>query len=94
MIKGYKNRKTERVAEGARLGFKGLDYQKAQNRLDYLETIETLTDIPDLNTWKLHQLKGSRKGQWAISVNARWRIVFDWTEGGPDNVEIIDYHKG
>ena len=82
------------MAEGAERGFKGLDYQKALNRLDYLDTIVALDDIPDLKTWSLHQLKGDRAGRWAIRVNGPWRIVFDWTDGGPDNVEIIDYHRG
>jgi len=39
-------------------------------------------------------LKGDRRGQWAINVNARWRICFEFHRGDAHNVEIVDYHKG
>ncbi|MBF0274783.1 MAG: type II toxin-antitoxin system RelE/ParE family toxin [Nitrospinae bacterium] len=39
-----------------------------------------------------HALSGDRKGQYAISINKKWRICFNWQEGNANNVEIIDYH--
>ena len=44
---------------------------------------------------RLEALKGRRKGQWSIRINDQWRICFEWPEGsaGPDNVEIVDYHR-
>ena len=42
----------------------------------------------------LHKLKGDRKGQWAMTVNERWRICFEFKAGDAFNVEIVDYHKG
>jgi len=41
---------------------------------------------------RLEQLKGSRKGQWSVRINQRWRICFVWSNGGADDVEIVDYH--
>ncbi len=38
--------------------------------------------------------EGDRRGQWAITVNARWRICFEFSRGDAHNVEIVDYHKG
>ena len=40
-------------------------------------------------------LRGRRKGQWSIRINDQWRICFEGPEGspGPDNVEIVDYHR-
>jgi proteic killer suppression protein len=29
-----------------------------------------------------------------MTVNARWRICFEFEKGDAYNVEIIDYHKG
>ena len=43
---------------------------------------------------RLHKLKGDRKGQWAITVNARWRICFTFADGDAFDVELVDYHKG
>ncbi len=41
---------------------------------------------------RLEALKRDRKGQHSIRINDQWPICFRWTEGGPDNVEIVDYH--
>jgi toxin HigB-1 len=41
---------------------------------------------------RLEALKGDRKGQHSIRVNQQWRICFRWTESGPADVEIVDYH--
>ena len=40
----------------------------------------------------LEELKGDRAGQHSIRINDRWRICFVWTDEGPANVEIVDYH--
>jgi proteic killer suppression protein len=42
----------------------------------------------------LHKLAGDREGQWAMTVNERWRICFECREGDAYDVEIVDYHKG
>lgn len=41
---------------------------------------------------RLEQLKGDRVGQHSIRVNDQWRICFTWTEGGAEDVELVDYH--
>jgi proteic killer suppression protein len=40
----------------------------------------------------LEALKGNRAGQHSIRINEKWRICFVWTDQGPTNVEIVDYH--
>ena len=52
-------------------------------RLDYLS-------VPPGN--RLEALKGDRKGQMSIRINDQWRVCFRWTEAGPADVEIVDYH--
>lgn len=42
---------------------------------------------------RLEALKGNRLGQHSIRINDQWRIYFRWTEGGPSDVEIVDYHS-
>lgn len=37
-------------------------------------------------------LRGERAGQQCIRINDQWRICFHWSEGGPIDAEIIDYH--
>ena len=40
----------------------------------------------------LEALKGNRVGQHSVRINDQWRICFVWTEQGPVDVEIVDYH--
>jgi plasmid maintenance system killer protein len=42
----------------------------------------------------LHKLKGNRRNQWAMTVNARWCVCFEFRDGDAFEVEIVDYHKG
>ena len=37
-------------------------------------------------------LKANRAGQHRIRINDQWRICFTWTDAGPEEVEIVDYH--
>jgi len=41
---------------------------------------------------KLHPLKGSRKGTWAVSVSGNWRITFKFSDGDAEVVDYEDYH--
>ena len=40
----------------------------------------------------LEALKGDRAGQHSVRINDQWRVCFVWTERGPADVEIVDYH--
>jgi proteic killer suppression protein len=41
---------------------------------------------------QLELLKGDRRGQHSIRINAQWRLCFVWREDGAYQVEIVDYH--
>jgi toxin HigB-1 len=58
-------------------------------QLDAAQTLEFLRSPPGN---QLEVLKGNRKGQYRIRVNDQFRVCFRWTESGPTNVEIVDYH--
>jgi proteic killer suppression protein len=45
-----------------------------------------------LPNYRLHQLKGDRKGQWAAWVSGNWRIVFEFDGEDATNVDLVDYH--
>jgi proteic killer suppression protein len=40
----------------------------------------------------LEELKGDRAGQYSVRINNQWRICFNWSDQGPAEVEIVDYH--
>jgi proteic killer suppression protein len=95
MIRSWRNAATRKVWEGEEPNqFRGLDYEAAIDLLLALNVAKSLNDLSPLRSVGLHKLKGDRKGQWAMSVNARWRICFEFGKGDAFNVEIVDYHKG
>jgi toxin HigB-1 len=59
-----------------------------------LSALEEADSIDDLNqpSFRLHQLKGSLKGYWAVTVRANWRIVFRFEGDKASNVDLVDYH--
>ena len=64
----------------------------ATRKLDILDAATTLDDLRSPPGNRLELLKGDRAGQYSIRINDQWRICFDWTEQGPEHVEIVDYH--
>ena len=64
----------------------------ASRKLDQLDSAEQVKDlrIPPGN--RLETLSGKRRGQYSIRINEQYRICFTWSEGGPCDVEIVDYH--
>jgi proteic killer suppression protein len=93
MIVSFKDKRTQKFAQGNRVkDFSGFE-RKAEMKLDQLEAATALLDL-DLPGNRLEMLKGNRQGQYSIRINDRWRICFEWPKGapGPINVEIVDYH--
>lgn len=64
----------------------------ALRKLRQLQIAGSLQDlrVPPGNL--LEKLRGDREGQWSIRVNDQYRICFAWTDAGPAEVEIVDYH--
>jgi proteic killer suppression protein len=95
MIKSWRNSAARKVWEGERPNqFRGLDFEAAIDLLLALNVAKSLGDLSPLKSVGLHKLKGDRRNQWAMTVNERWRICFEFRKGGAHDVEIVDYHRG
>jgi proteic killer suppression protein len=93
MIRSYKNATTEAVARGkAPKGFPSDLVRRAIRKLTILEYAKSLDELRSPPGNHLEALKGDRKGQHSVRINAQWRICFIWTKAGPEQVEIADYH--
>ena len=92
VIASFANRATERFAREGKSKFSGLDEAKAEARLKVLRAVRSIDDIPSLKSIGLHALSGDRKGQWAMTINGPWRLVFRFHDGRAEDVEIVDYH--
>lgn len=64
----------------------------ALRKLIQMNRAAQLTDLAVPPGNRLEALKGNRTGFHSIRINQQWRIVFRWTERGPENVVITDYH--
>ena len=94
MIVGFRDRDTERIWSGVRSRRLPADIQPiALRKLRMLNNAKVLRDLRVPPGNRLEVLRGERSGQYAIRINDQWRICFRWTEGGPDRVEIVDYHR-
>ncbi len=92
VIVSFANRATRRFAQAGKSKFAGLDTAKAMLRLQVLHAAVSLDDIPPLKSVGLHTLSGDRQGQWAMTINGPWRLVFRFRDGNAQDVEIVDYH--
>lgn len=93
VIGTFRNAATQAVWERRRAPKLDATVQRsALKKLLILDAAESLDDlrIPPGN--RLEKLKGSRAGQHSIRVNDQWRICFRWTDSGPEDIEIVDYH--
>jgi proteic killer suppression protein len=95
VIKSWRNSASRKVWEGERPSqFRGLDFEAAVDLLLALNVASTLQHLSPLRSVGLHKLKGARRNQWAMTVNGRWRICFEFRQGEAHQVEIVDYHRG
>jgi len=97
MIRSFKDSGTEdlfygRDSKAARKRLPAALRRQASKKLDALDSAAILDDlrIPPGN--RLELLKGDRKGQHSIRINEQYRICFRWTDSGPEDVEVVDYH--
>lgn len=61
-------------------------------KLAQLDAAQTLAFLRSPPGNRVEALKGKRAGQYSIRVNDPFRVCFRWTEAGPGDVEIVDYH--
>ncbi len=92
MIQSFRCRHTQELFEGGNprqfRSFKNVAIRKL-TQLDAAQTLDFLRSPPGN---RLEALKGDRLGQHSIRVNNQFRVCFVWTEHGPIDVEIVDYH--
>jgi len=93
MIRSFADKNTERFYEGGACPPEWKPFAAvALRKLDMLHAAKELRDLRSPPGNRLEKLSRDRKGQHSIRINDQWRICFRWTDGGPEDVEITDYH--
>ncbi len=93
MIRSFKDKLSRSVAEGTvKKGFPADLVRRAQQLIILLNAAADIKDLRSPPGNRLEALSGNRDGQYSIRINQQWRICFVWSDGGADEVEIVDYH--
>lgn len=97
MIKTFKDEPTEdifnsKATKAAMNACPKKIWKIVTRKLDQLDSVLTLDELRVPPGNRLEMLSGPRKGQFSIRINDQFRICFKWSETGPEDVEITDYH--
>jgi proteic killer suppression protein len=93
MIRSFRCRETQKIfhREFSRKFPRDIQ-ERTFMKLNAIDAAVKLEDLRLPPSNRLEALRGSRKGQYSIRVNDRWRICFEWRRGNAEQVEIVDYH--
>jgi proteic killer suppression protein len=97
MIRSFKGPGTEDIFNGrntkeARRCCPQNLWTVASRKLDQVDSAVSLGDLRVPPGNKLERLSDDRAGQWSIRINDQYRVCFVWTDNGPAEVEVTDYH--
>ena len=97
MIVSFKNQATEDIFNGkssksARKLCPQSLWKVARRKLDQLDSVLNIDELKVPPGNRLESLSENRKGEFSIRINEQYRVCFKWSESGPFDVEITDYH--
>ena len=75
----YKNNKIRKVLSDAREMQKAFGNlaKKVSQRMEQLRAAPTLANMQMYQAARCHELKGERKGEWAIDISVNHRMIFE-----------------
>src|SRR3954447_25944775 len=94
MIQSFRGKFAEPILQGRMVpkGFPANLAKAARRKLIMVDAAAFLEALSSPPGNRLEALKGDLAGKHSIRINDQWRVVFRWTDAGPEDVEIIDYH--
>ena len=92
MIKSFRHKGIEKFFHsGSKAGIQVPHSVKLRRQLAQLDAAKDAKDI-SIPGWRLHLLKGSLKGHWAVWVDKNWRLTFAFEGEDAVLVDYQDYH--
>lgn len=93
MIRSFADAETRRLFETGQSKRFAAILRPATRKLAQLDAAKELRDLRSPPGNRLEALAGDRAGQHSVRINRQFRLCFVWTEPGPEDVEIVDYHR-
>lgn len=92
MIRSFKHKGLKRFFETGNAA--GIQAAHARRLRLILGRLHAATQPQDMNLpgLRLHPLKGSRAGTWAVDVSGNWRVTFRFRGKDAEVVDYEDYH--
>ena len=92
MIESFRHRGLKRLYEqGDGSKVRADQLSRISDVLFHLDRAQAPGDL-DLPGYRLHPLKGDRKGCWSVTISGNWRIIFRFKDGDAFEVDLADYH--
>jgi len=92
MIQSFDDPETERLFRTEKSRRYNAIARVALRKLIQMNRAMVIQDLAVPPGNRLETLKGNLAGYHSIRINQQWRITFRWTEHGPSDVSIVDYH--
>jgi proteic killer suppression protein len=93
MIQGFADKVCERFFQEGVCPSQWKAFENvAKRKLDMVDAATRLNDLRSPPGNGLEALRGDREGHHSIRINDQYRVCFRWTDAGPTDVEIVDYH--
>jgi len=95
-IQGFGSTVVEVFFVSGKLPKKGAGWRQTKDvtkrKLDMVDYAAALEDLRSPPANRLEPLHGNLEGFHSIRINDQWRVIFRWTDAGPADVDIVDYH--
>jgi proteic killer suppression protein len=92
VIKSFAHKGLEKFfLNGTVAGIQAIHAKRLRLILAQLDKAKAVSDM-NIPTLHLHELKGSKKGIWSVTVQANWRVTFRFVDGDAEIVNYEDYH--
>ncbi len=92
MIKSFKHKGLEKFFQtGSTKGIQAIHADKLNEILVLLNSMTSTNDLK-LPALAFHPLKGNMKNLYAVTVQANWRLTFEFNNGDVYILDYVDYH--
>lgn len=92
MIRSFRHKGLRALyQQGDTRGVKAEHAPRLRRILATLDTAQSAKDM-DLPGYRLHGLKGSLSGYWAVSISGNWRVIFRFVDNDVELLDYLDYH--